>query len=133
MRDKQFTQSDFDYMAFEQCDWHRGNNSEECVESWKLGYLFAMEVMGQDVGELKVEIDDYEKLANSVQTLPFYGTDYVIIEADGNFKKLGNGDIAVYGCPVDDILKEGEVGVRCFDLPEEKQKELSVEIKKKIK
>ena len=55
-------QRELDIIAFDQCRWHIGNNSEECVESWKAGYLFAMKELGQDVSELKVEVDNYEKL-----------------------------------------------------------------------
>ena len=122
-------QRELDIIAFDQCRWHIGNDSEECVESWKAGYLFAMKELGQDVGELKVEIDDYEKLARTSEDLRFYPNDHVIIEANGDFKRNASGITLVYGVPVDDILKEDQTGVRCLDLPIEKQREILEELK----
>lgn len=37
------TQEEFDNLASQQCKANNGNNSDDCTENWKAGYLYALE------------------------------------------------------------------------------------------
>ena len=37
------TQVEFDELASQQCKANNGNNSEDCTENWKAGYLYALQ------------------------------------------------------------------------------------------
>ena len=36
------TQKEFDQLALQECEANNGNNSEDCTENWKAGYLYAL-------------------------------------------------------------------------------------------
>lgn len=129
MKTIKMTQEEFDLLAYDQCEWYNGDVSESSIENWKAGYLYALREIREAMNDgLSASIRDYESLVKVAEEVRLYHRDFVILDVNGNFKRLGNGDIAIYGVPVDDILKEGETGVRCTELPEDKQKELREEI-----
>ena len=37
------TQEEFDNLASQQCEINNGNNSDDCIENWKAGYLYALQ------------------------------------------------------------------------------------------
>lgn len=37
------TQEEFNNLASQQCKANNGNNSDDCIENWKAGYLYALE------------------------------------------------------------------------------------------
>lgn len=124
------TQEEFDLLAYDQCEWYNGDVSESSIENWKAGYLYALREIKESMNDsLSASVKDYESLVKVAEEVRLYHTDFVILDSNGDFKRLDNGVVAIYGVPVEDMLKDCETGVRCTELPKNKQKELIEEIK----
>lgn len=67
------TQKEFDNLASQQCKANNGNNSEDCTENWKAGYLYALEQIDNFMfsDKYKSDFELFRTIENKLDELQF--------------------------------------------------------------